>query len=87
MGSPKYFRPAPIDTLLRMMQHSIMHTSIKGFRIATGESLSQVARRFNVNKSTVLRWERNRVPAERVPEVGHKLRIPRYYLRPDLWPR
>lgn len=62
-----------------------MHTSIQGYRIATGETLAEVGRRFNVHKSTVLRWERDRVPPERVPDVERKLGIPRYYLRPDLW--
>jgi DNA-binding transcriptional regulator YdaS (Cro superfamily) len=62
-----------------------MHTSLKGYRIATGDSLSQVARRFGVNKSTVFRWQRDRVPAERVPDVERELGIPRHYLRPDLW--
>lgn len=62
-----------------------MHTSIKGYRIATGETLAEVGRRFGVYKSTVLRWERDQVPAERVPEVERRLGIPRHYLRPDLW--
>lgn len=62
-----------------------MHTSIQGYRIATGETLQEVGRRFGVNKSTVLRWERHRIPAERVPDVERSLGIPRYYLRPDLW--
>jgi transcriptional regulator with XRE-family HTH domain len=64
-----------------------MHTSIAGYRIAKGETLAEVARRFSVNKSTVFRWERDRVPAERVPDVERQLGIPRAYLRPDLWPR
>lgn len=63
-----------------------MHTSIQSYRIATGETLEEVGRRFGVNKSTVLRWERKRVPAERVPEVERWLGIPRHRLRPDLWP-
>lgn len=64
-----------------------MHTSIAGYRIATSQTLAEVARRFGVNKSTVLRWERDLVPAERVPDVERQLGIPRYYLRPDLWPK
>lgn len=69
------------------MQVSIVYTSIKSFREVNDESLADVARRFGVNKSTILRWERDAVPAERVPEVERLLGIPRYYLRPDLWPR
>ena len=39
-----------------------------------------------VNKSTVLRWEEERVPAERVIEVERVTGVPRSELRPDLYP-
>jgi hypothetical protein len=38
-----------------------------------------------VDKSTVLRWEQRRVPAERVPEIERVTGIPRARLRPDLY--
>jgi DNA-binding transcriptional regulator YdaS (Cro superfamily) len=41
---------------------------------------------FCANKSTVLRWEAGRIPAERVLEIERVTGIPRQKLRPDLYP-
>lgn len=39
-----------------------------------------------MNKSTITRWERGRVPAERVLDVERVTGVPRHELRPDLYP-
>jgi transcriptional regulator with XRE-family HTH domain len=42
---------------------------LRSYRAETGLSLEQLAGRFGVNKTTVMRWEDGRVPAERVVEI------------------
>ena len=49
-------------------------------------TLEQLGALLGVNKSTVLRWEEGRVPAERIVEVSNITGIPREELRPDLYP-
>lgn len=49
-------------------------------------TLSQLAAVFGVDKSTVKRWEEGHVPAERVPSISEHTGIPRFELRPDLFP-
>lgn len=49
-------------------------------------TLEQLGELFGVNKSTVLRWETEKVPAERVIEVERATGVPRWELRPDLYP-
>jgi len=49
-------------------------------------TLEELAGRFGVNKSTVLRWEEERVPAERVLDVERETGVSRHDLRPDLYP-
>jgi DNA-binding transcriptional regulator YdaS (Cro superfamily) len=49
-------------------------------------SLEQLADIFGVNKTTVMRWEDRRVPAERVIEIEARTGIPRHDLRPDIYP-
>lgn len=59
---------------------------LRAYRAETGLSLEQLAGRFGVNKTTVMRWEDGRVPAERVVEVETATGIARARLRPDLYP-
>lgn len=47
--------------------------------------LSTLATKLNVNKSSVTRWAKNKVPGERVLEVEAATGIPRDLLRPDLY--
>lgn len=49
--------------------------------------LADLARGIGVNKSTVTRWDRRNVPAERVLDVERITGISRHDLRPDLYPR
>lgn len=59
---------------------------ITRYRAASGISLTALARAFGVNKTTIMRWEDGRVPAERVLDVERVTGIPRHELRPDLYP-
>jgi len=45
-----------------------------------------LARMASVDKASVSRWMKGRVPAERVLEVERLTSIPRHLLRPDLYP-
>lgn len=47
--------------------------------------LSDLARGSGVDKSTVTRWSKSRVPAERVGEVSRITGIPVEVLRPDIF--
>ncbi|PZQ86029.1 MAG: Rha family transcriptional regulator [Ancylobacter novellus] len=56
------------------------------YRIRTQQSLAALGRLLGVNKSSILRWEDRRVPAERVLDVERATGVPRHELRPDLYP-
>lgn len=47
--------------------------------------LSQLASALNLNKSSVTRWSKGKVPGDRVIEVEGATGIPREFLRPDLY--
>ena len=47
--------------------------------------LIDVAKAANVDKATVSRWARRRIPAERVVDVERITGIPRHELRPDIF--
>lgn len=61
---------------------------IRKFRLSSEPrvTLEQLAGAFGVNKSTILRWEAERVPAERVLDVERRTGVSRHELRPDLYP-
>jgi DNA-binding transcriptional regulator YdaS (Cro superfamily) len=63
----------------------MQHSPITLYRRASGQSLEDFGAALGVNKSTVLRWEANGVPAERVVEIERVTGIPRAQLRPDLF--
>jgi DNA-binding transcriptional regulator YdaS (Cro superfamily) len=46
-----------------------------------------LARKLKLNRSSVHRWARGRIPAERVFDVEKVTGIPREKLRPDLFAR
>ncbi len=48
---------------------------------------AELAKRLNIGKSSITMWEQRRVPAERVLQLERITRIPRYVLRPDLYPK
>ena len=45
-----------------------------------------IARLLGVHRSTVARWRKRRVPAERVLDVEATTGVSRHVLRPDLYP-
>jgi DNA-binding transcriptional regulator YdaS (Cro superfamily) len=51
-----------------------------------GIRLTDLARSVGVDKSSVTRWDKRRIPAERVLDVERVTGIPRHELRPDLYP-
>jgi DNA-binding transcriptional regulator YdaS (Cro superfamily) len=60
---------------------------LKRYRLAQNASLGDLGSVFGIDKSTVMRWENGRVPAERVLEVERITGVSRHDLRPDLYPR
>lgn len=58
---------------------------IRAYRVANALTLYDLALKFGVNKSTVLRWEEGTVPAERILDIERVTGIPRHELRPDLF--
>lgn len=60
-------------------------TSLRAYRAAENLTLDQLAIRFGVHKTTILRWEEGDISANRAVEVEQKTGIPRWRLRPDLW--
>ena len=62
-----------------------MKSPIAQFRKDQNLTLEACGERFGVNKSTVLRWERDGIPIERVIETERLTGIPRAKLRPDLF--
>lgn len=71
-------------------QIDVMDTSstspITEYRRCYRLTLEALARRLAVDKTTVMRWEVRRVPAERVLDVERVTGISRHELRPDLYP-
>lgn len=65
-----------------MSRHS---KHLAAYRATCGATLEEWARKIGVHKTTVYRWERSGVPAERVADVETKLGIPRHMIRPDLF--
>lgn len=55
------------------------------YRADKALTLETLAQRLGVDRSTLLRWERGRVPAHRVIEVERVTGISRRKLRPDLY--
>ena len=60
-------------------------SALTQFRKDRDLTLKAVGDRLGVDKSTVLRWERYGVPADRILEVSKRLGIPREKLGPRLF--
>lgn len=58
---------------------------LRAYRKAKGLSLESIGAPLGVNRSTVLRWEMDRIPAERLADVERVTGIPRQKLRPELF--
>lgn len=60
-------------------------TPLRAYRKANKLSLKELARCAQVDRITWFRWERVKVPAEKVAMVEASTGIPRHVLRPDLF--
>jgi transcriptional regulator with XRE-family HTH domain len=60
-------------------------SALKQYREDRDLTLKAVGDRLGVDKSTILRWERYGVPADRILEVSKRLGIPREKLGPRLF--
>ena len=49
-------------------------------------NVQKISDHFNVSKQAVYLWFRTKIPAERVIELEKVTGIPRYELRPDIYP-
>ena len=47
---------------------------------------SEIAKHFNISKQAVYLWFRTQVPVNRVLELEKLTGVPRYELRPDIYP-
>jgi len=65
---------------------TVTRNPLRRYRLAAELSLETLALSFGVNKTTVLRWEEGRVPAERVLHIERITGVSRHDLRPDLYP-
>ncbi|MBO6755440.1 MAG: helix-turn-helix domain-containing protein [Roseibium sp.] len=57
------------------------------YREKAGLTKAELGRRLGVGRAAVLKWENGRVPAERALSVEEVTGIPRWELRPDIYPR
>jgi len=64
-----------------------MQSALTKYRKDNGLTLEALAVQFGTHKTTVMRWEEDRVPAERVLDVERATGVSRHELRPDLYPR
>lgn len=62
-------------------------TAFPDFRKASSLTLDEVAAIFNVDRTTILRWEKGEppVPVKRLDEVEKVTGISRHHLRPDIF--
>ncbi|WP_200943160.1 YdaS family helix-turn-helix protein [Methylobacterium sp. Leaf123] len=59
---------------------------LKAYRARSKMTLEKASELFGVHKTTFMRWEKHRVPAEMVLDLEKKLGISRHELRPDIYP-
>jgi DNA-binding transcriptional regulator YdaS (Cro superfamily) len=63
-----------------------MESPLTLYRKAIGKTQAQLATDLGVQPPALSKWERKRIPAERVIQIEHVTGIPRQRLRPDLYP-
>lgn len=68
------------------MQLTSRMNALRDYRQRALKSLEDFGSMLGVNKSTVLRWERKKIPAERVLDIERATGVPRHELRPDIYP-
>lgn len=76
-----------VDPGFRLCNHADMKSALASFRKKQDLTLKALGEALGVDKSTVLRWERNGVSAERAVEIEKKLggKVKRQELRPDIF--
>ena len=62
-----------------------MQSPITDYRKTNDQTLEALADVLGVDKSTIWRWERGRVPVDRLADVERATGIPRATLRPDVF--
>lgn len=63
-----------------------MSSSLTSYRKSQSLTLETLGSRLGVGAAAICKWERKRVPAERVLDVERITGISRHDLRPDLYP-
>lgn len=63
-----------------------MESPLTLYRATAGITQAALAEELGVKAPALCKWERNRVPAERVLQVEKITGIPRHHLRPDIYP-
>lgn len=63
-----------------------MESALAAYRKSGKLTQAELAQRLGVRPPALCKWERKRVPAERVLEVERITGVPRQELRPDLYP-
>jgi transcriptional regulator with XRE-family HTH domain len=56
------------------------------WRKANGITQAELAAKMGVQDAAVTKWEKGKIPAERVLKLSEITRIPPHRLRPDLYP-
>lgn len=56
------------------------------WRKANGVTQAELGKKLGVGDAAITKWEKGRVPAERVLSVAEETGIPPHMLRPDLYP-
>lgn len=56
------------------------------WRRANGKTQKELGELLGVGDAAITKWEKGRVPAERVLEVERVTKIARHRIRPDLYP-
>lgn len=69
---------------MRVMKNE--QSPLTHWRKANGLTQAQLAEKLGVQDAAVNKWEKKRIPAERVLAVSQITRIPPHRLRPDLYP-
>lgn len=56
------------------------------WRKAHGVTQRELGRKLGVKDAAITKWEKGRVPAERVLDLERVTGVPRHRIRPDLYP-
>jgi transcriptional regulator with XRE-family HTH domain len=62
-----------------------MQSPITHYRKTNDQTLEALADVLGVDKSTIWRWERGKIPVDRLADVERATGIPRQSLRPDIF--